>query len=101
MKPRSFLPAAAHAGYSLIEVLVAASVLLMAIGAAAVLSITPAQQEASTAAASVTINTHEQIARLFQLRLMDRRFSLSCRQIPQSQASQSPQTRMIWVAGGP
>lgn len=56
-------------GYSLVEVLVAAVILLMAIGAAAALAVALSHQEDSAAADAIGVNTHEQIGRLWQLGL--------------------------------
>ena len=57
------------AGYTLIEVLVAAGLLLLVVGAAASLSLSITSQEELSARAAIALNQQEQAARLWRLGL--------------------------------
>jgi len=59
----------ATAAYSLIEVLVAAGVLLIAVAAAGALALATVTQEETSARVARCLNLHEQAARLYQLGL--------------------------------
>lgn len=56
-------------GYTLVEVLIAAGILAMAVAGAAVLGLTMVAQEEMNARTARLLNLHEQAARLYQLGL--------------------------------
>lgn len=74
------------AGYSLIEVLVAAGILAMAVAAAAALSLAISAQEEMSARAAVALNYQEQAAKLWRLGLSESEINAI---LPQNEAVQS------------
>lgn len=69
MKIRSPIPDKARAAYSLIEILVAAGILILVVAVTAALSLSLSNQEEQSARTAVALNYHEQMGRLWQLGL--------------------------------
>lgn len=61
------VPGLSHAGYSLVEVLIAAAIVALGIGAAALLALTMVSQQEGSARVVRALNYQEQAGRLYQL----------------------------------